>query len=222
MPHQQKETMADPSFRITTPRLIISYLLPENDAHCDSLVQLYNTPELIASIGGKPTSVTTREAARKRLAGRFREEHARNGYGTFLFSLKLEIDGSSGVATATTPIPIGTVSLMRGKPPDAYSAPDLGFATLPEYMRKGYTKEAAQGLLHWAEEERGVKDVLGLHDPTNKASYGVFKSLGFEDRVLRELKSFGPDVVGQVWTSPGMEKDLAVYGLPSDPAPVLN
>ncbi|KAM7206465.1 including n-acetylases of ribosomal protein [Naviculisporaceae sp. PSN 640] len=213
--------MTDPSFQFYTPRLVISYLLPENNAHCDFLVELYNTPEFIASLGGEPTDITTREAAHKTLAGRFREKHARNGYGTFLFSLKPpEVENSSSSSAASVaPIPIGTVSLLRGEPPNGYTAPDLGFAILPSYMRKGYTKEAALGLLEWAEKERGVKDVLGLHDPGNEASYGVFRSLGFEDRGLRELEMFGPDVVGRVWTRPGMEEDLAVYGLPSDPCP---
>lgn len=215
--------MSDPNFYISTPRLYISYLIAENDRHCDFLVELYNSPPFIASIGGKPTSTTTREAAHELLAGRFRAEHARNGYGTYLVSLKPEEqqlpqeDGGSGssgplVASAT---PIGTVSLMRGEGPDSLAAPDLGFAILPGYMRRGYAREAAVGLLGYAEEELGVRDVLGLHDPGNEASSGVFRSLGFENRGLRELKMFG-DVVGSVWARKGMDGDLSVYGLPRD------
>ncbi|KAK3681697.1 including n-acetylases of ribosomal protein [Podospora appendiculata] len=199
--------MVDPSFAIETPRLYISHFVPEDDKHCDFLVELYNTPEFIASIGGAPTSITTRAAARERLAGRFRDEHARNGYGTYLVSLKAS-DATPTLASAT---PIGTVSLMRGEPPNCYTAPDLGFAILPAYMRKGYAKEAAQALLDYVEREQGVEDVVGLFDPKNEASCAVFKSLGFEDRGLRELKVFG-GVRGAVWTKPGMAEDLSVYG----------
>lgn len=197
-------TMSDPSFAIDTPRLRISYLQPDDDAHCDFLVELYNTPEFIAAEGGRPTPVTDREKARERLTGRVRHEHERNGYGTYLVSLKSD--------DAAGDVPIGTVSLMRGEGPDSLTVPDLGFAFLPAHMRKGYATEAARALLEYAERDRGVEAVLGLHDPGNEASRGVFRKLGFEDRGKRVLKMFG-GVVGQVWTKPGMADDLGVYGL---------
>ncbi|KAK3401315.1 acyl-CoA N-acyltransferase [Sordaria brevicollis] len=202
--------MTDPNFHIPTPRLLISYLLPSLDSHCDFLVSLYNTPEFISANG--KTSITTRSIARRQLEGRFRAEHARNGYGTYLFSLRSPTNPNS-LSDAT---PIGTVSLMRGDEPGSYTAPDLGFAILSEYMRKGYTKEAAQGLMDYVEREQGVKDVLGLHDPGNKASAAVFRSLGFRDVGLRQLLVFGPDVVGQVWVRRGMSEDVSVYGLPRE------
>jgi RimJ/RimL family protein N-acetyltransferase len=212
--------MSDPSFFVSTPRLYISYLIPSNDAHCDFLVKLYNSPAFIASIGGQPTSITTREAARAVLAGRFQAEHARNGYGIYLMSLKpasasTEADDRNPLAAAT---PLGTVSLMKGEEPNCYSAPDLGFAVLPEFMRQGYAKEASEGLLRYAEEQLGVIDVLGMHNPANEGSGAVFRSLGFEDRGLRELKMFGGEI-GRVWTKKGMSDDLSVYGLPKDAPP---
>ncbi|KAK3313636.1 including n-acetylases of ribosomal protein [Apodospora peruviana] len=204
--------MTDQNFYIETPRLYISHLIPENDAHCDFIVTLYNTPEFITSIGGTPTSITTRKSARAMLAGHVRDTHARLGYGTYLVSLK---DPASPGLTSSTPI--GTVGLMRGEEPNCYTAPDLGFAILTEHMRKGYTKEASQALIDYVDSELGIKDVLGLHNPENTASSAVFRSLGFEDRGLRSLKVFG-GVLGQVWTKPGMESDLSVYGLPSETA----
>lgn len=212
--------MSDPNFFIESERLYLSYLLPDNDSHCDFLVQLWNTPEFIASIGGKPTSVTTREAARKQLAGRFQAEHARNGYGTYLVSLKPKEEAVL-ISTGAPPppggpphdgIPVGTVSLMRGEPPNCYTAPDLGFAILPDYMRRGIAIEASKALMEYVEREKGVKDVLGLFDPTNEASQGVFRKLGFEDRGQRVLKVFG-GVTGQVFVKPGMDENLEVYGL---------
>ncbi|GME51998.1 including n-acetylases of ribosomal protein [Neofusicoccum parvum] len=202
--------MTDPNFHISTPRLYLSYFQPSNPAHCDFLVTLYNTPAFIASIGGKPTSITTRAAAEALLTNRFRAEHARNGYGTLLVSRKP--DGATDQPDDTTPFPtrlaastpIGTVSLMRGEPPNAYAAPDLGFAILPAETRRGYATEAARGLLAWAEEERGVRDVLGLFDPANEASKGVFRRLGFEDRGVRALRVFG-GVEGAVWCDAGIE-----------------
>lgn len=104
--------MSDPKFFIESDRLYLSYLFPENDAHCDFLVDLYNTPEFIASIGGERTSVTTRENARAQLSGRFRNEHARNGYGTYLISLKPESTEHDQASPANS-TPVGTVSLSK-------------------------------------------------------------------------------------------------------------
>lgn len=210
--------MTDPNFHIATPRLYLSYFQPSNPNHCDFLVTLWNTPEFIASIGGKPTSITTRGAAEALIAGRFRAEHARNGYGMFLVSLKSSTPDYP--ADSSAPFsehlekckPIGTVSLMRGEPPNAYTAPDVGFAILPEEMRRGYAKEAAEGVMAWAEAERGVRDVLGLTEPSNEASQGVFRSLGFEDRGIHSLKVFG-GVKGSVWTKKGMHSDVSEYGI---------
>lgn len=207
--------MTESKFRIETERLVLTHLQPSVSSHCDFMVKLWNTKEFIASTGGKPTSITTTEAARKLIENRFQAEYARNGYGTYLVSLKSPPGNESSEAIPPPPSeeePIGTVSLTRGAHPTAYSAPDLGFAILPDYMRKGYAREAAIGLLAWAESELHVYDVLGLCDPTNEGSNGVFRSLGFVDRGVRTLKEFG-NVQGAVWVKPGMAEDLSVYGL---------
>lgn len=208
--------MTDPNFFVETPRLFLSYLLAEDDTHCDFLVTLYNTPLFLESIGGEPTSIVTRDAARKTLAGRFREEHARNGYGTYLVSLKptdiplaTHEDKLAALRQSTL---IGTVGLMKGVNPDCYEAPDIGFIILPEYARRGYTKEAAKGIMDHLEREKGLKDVLGFCNPTNEASQAVFRSLGFQRHGERPLRVFGGEL-STVWTKPGMSEDLAAYGI---------
>ncbi|KAK0651007.1 including n-acetylases of ribosomal protein [Cercophora newfieldiana] len=205
--------MSDPDFFVESPRLFISYLLPEKDEHCDFLVALYNTPEFIASIGGHPTTITTRDVARKVLAGRFRDEHARNGYGTYLVSLKdANSHGQDRLAAFRSATPIGTIGLMRGEEPDRYEAPDIGFAVLSEHMRKGYTREAALAIMDYLEKEKGVRDVLGFCNPGNNASKAVFKSLGFEYRGEMPLRVFGNEI-SAVWAKKGMSEDLSIYGL---------
>jgi RimJ/RimL family protein N-acetyltransferase len=135
--------MTDPTFHLTTPRLTISHLDPLNPSHSTFLVSLWNTPEFISMLGGKPTSMTTPSAAKSLITNRFAAEHARNGYGTYLISL---------TSSAT---PIGTVSLMRGEN-SPLLAPDIGFALLSAYMRQGYAVEAARALIAYAERELGV------------------------------------------------------------------
>ncbi|RPD63855.1 including n-acetylases of ribosomal protein [Lentinus tigrinus ALCF2SS1-6] len=219
--------MTDANFHIETPRLYISYFQPALDSHCDFLVRLYNTPEFIATCGRSP--ITTRAIARDRLATRFVADHARNGYGIYLVSLKPSDPGADAApaagsdSEAPVQLPafqdklarcklIGTVSLMRGSDAVAYAVPDLGFAVLPEEMRKGYAREASAGLLDYVRREKGVDVVLGLTDPKNEGAKGVFRSLGFEDRGVRKLAVFG-NVDGAVWISPGAAEDLSVYNL---------
>ncbi|PIL34166.1 hypothetical protein GSI_03877 [Ganoderma sinense ZZ0214-1] len=210
--------MADPNFYIESPRFYLSYFQPDLDGHCDFLVKLYNTPEFIRdATGGAGTNIVDRTSARERLSTRFIAEHERNGYGTLLVSLKpseparLHGDAPFQERLACCK-PIGTVSLMRGDSPTSYKAPDLGFAILPEEMRKGYAKEAAAAFLEWAKRERGVDVVLGLFDPANEGSNATFRSLGFEDRGVHKLVAFG-GVMGAVWISPGANTDLSVYGI---------
>lgn len=210
--------MSDPNFHISTPNLYISYFISTNPKHCSFLVHLYNTPEFIASIGGKPTTVTTPEIARTRLEGRFREEHARNGYGTYLVSLK----PSSSTHDIANPYstsesfkiildkckPIGSVSLMRGH----YTAPDIGYAIVPEETGKGYATEAARALLNYAKETLGVDAVFGFYERGNEASRRVIQKLGFVDRGFKNLVAFEGQE-SAVWILPGMNEDLTVYGI---------
>jgi RimJ/RimL family protein N-acetyltransferase len=182
--------MTDPTFNLKTPRLTISHLDPSNSLHCSFLVSLWNTPEIISILGGKPTSITTPSAAQALIANRFVAEHARNGYGMYLVSL------TEGVT------PIGTVSLMRGKD-SLLLAPDIGFAVLSEYMRKGYAVEAAKGLLKYVDGELGVEAVFGFCDEGNEASNAVLRKLGMRWEGVRPVKEFGGREVA-VW-SWGME-----------------
>lgn len=191
---------------LTTPRLLLLHPSPTSDSHCDFFVNLYNTPEFIASIGGRPTSITTRDAARTMLATRFPADLARNGYGTFLVCLK----PTGSEDTEPEPEPVGIVTLMRGEEPNRYPGPDLGFAVLPEYMRRGYAKEAGAAVVEWY-LKRGEGGVFGFCSPTNEGSRGVLRSLGFEGRGVHKLRVFGGEEA-DVWTF-GMEGAVEGWGL---------
>jgi RimJ/RimL family protein N-acetyltransferase len=183
--------MFDPTSHLTTPRLTISHLDPSNPSQCTFLVSLWNTHEFISMLGGKPTSVINPSAAKSLITNRFAAEHARNGYGIYLISLTED---------AT---PIGTVSLMRGEK-SPLLAPDIGFALLSEYMRKGYAVEAAQAIIKYADEALGVKAIFGFCDGGNQASMGVLGKLGMRWEGMRRVGVFRGRETG-VW-SWGMER----------------
>ncbi|SMR54802.1 unnamed protein product [Zymoseptoria tritici ST99CH_1E4] len=203
----------------TTPRLNLSYLESGNDTHCDFIVTLFNTPEFIASNGGNATSIVTREAARQYTEKRFEGEYVRNGFGSYLLSLRRpsptseERDGKEEVEEE---VYIGTISLNRGPPtPENPTVPDLGFAILPAFMRQGFAIEASRGMLEYAERELGIKEVVGLCAVGNRASNGVFEKLGWRDRGTWKLKGFGGEKGerSRVWVREGMEGGLEGWGL---------
>jgi RimJ/RimL family protein N-acetyltransferase len=177
--------MYDPNVSVDTSRLTLTHFLPDKPEHCSFLVELYNSPLFLSTEG--QTDITTPEAAQKRIATRFINEHKRNGYGTYLVSLK------------DTKKPIGSVSLIKGNDPGSFEHPDIGFALIPDMVGKGYATEAAKAML----ECTGVKEYFGFTDPENVPSTKVLERLGMERRGIRKLKPFGGRE-GLVYTAPGM------------------
>lgn len=131
----------------------------------------------------------------------------RNRYGRYLVSRKPHRDAALPEST-----PIGIVTLMKGEPPDAYSAPDIGYAILPEENGKGYATEAAIGLLQYAQETLGVTGVFGFCNKDDSRSGRVLGKVGLEFRGVRELRVFG-GARSAVYALPGMSRDLKKYGI---------
>jgi len=102
---------------------------------------------------------------------------------------------------------------MKGLPPDLhYTAPDIGFAVLPEHSGKGYAAEAAKGVLEWAKGHLGIEAVFGFCDPLNQRSRRVLEKIGMDVRGITELRVFGEKTTA-IYVLPGMSQDLAIYGL---------
>ncbi len=187
----------DPLFKIETPRVIISHLLPDDNSHCEFIVALYNSPLFIADSG--KTGVDTPAIAQRFINGRVKGLHSKYGYGIYLVSLKEDSR------------PIGIVSLVKGDAIESFPAPDVGFAFLPEATGKGYATEAARALLDYAGNELGVKEVFAFCKPHNAKSRGVMERLGMEYRGVKKLKMFGSEE-SAVYVLAGM-KELADYGI---------
>ncbi|KAJ5802505.1 uncharacterized protein N7503_004955 [Penicillium pulvis] len=195
-------------FVITTPRLRITPLDPTNQAHCTFLAHLWNTDLFIRSCGR--TSVLDAKSASEFINTRVLADYACNKHGMFLVSLQ-DQDTMS-----LQPLPIGTVSLLKGAPPNRhYLAPDIGYAILPEMNGKGYATEAAKGLIEWAKGELGITGVFGFCDATNLHSRRVLEKIGMEFRGIAALEMFG-GAESAVCTLPGMSEDLSDYGLTED------
>jgi RimJ/RimL family protein N-acetyltransferase len=198
----QHTTMTQPNIITSSERLSIVEFDSENEAHCNFLVKLWNTPLFIKSCG--KTSIDGPDKAKAFIKNRFLTEYKRNGYGNYLVALKSGDDSAEQL--------VGTVALTKGDSKDSYLAPDLGFATLPEFNGMGIATEAAKTLMGYASTQLEVHDVFGFCDPTNETSRKVLEKSGLEFRGIKKLAAFG-GVMGAVYASPQMDHNLEVYGL---------
>jgi RimJ/RimL family protein N-acetyltransferase len=71
--------------------------------------------------------------------------------------------------------PIGMVSLVKR---DYLEHFDIGFAFLPEYMRKGYAYEATYAVLQKLKEAADITEILAITIPGNISSIKLLQKLG--------------------------------------------
>jgi ribosomal-protein-alanine N-acetyltransferase len=77
--------------------------------------------------------------------------------------------------------------------------PDIGFAVLPEYCRKGYAGEAAFAVLAHAREDLGLRRLSAIVSPGNAPSIALIERLGL-------------DFEGMI-TMPGEDEAICLYGI---------
>ena len=59
--------------------------------------------------------------------------------------------------------------------------PDIGFAVLPKYERKGYSLEAAKATMIYAKTELGLKKVIGMTTEDNIGSKKLLQKIGLKN-----------------------------------------
>jgi len=87
-----------------------------------------------------------------------------HGFG--LYALQLKSSSS----------PIGLCGLLKR---DFLSAPDLGFALLPEYRGHGYATEAARAVMSHARAGLGIERLYAIVKPGNRRSVRLLEQFGF-------------------------------------------
>ena len=147
-----------------TDRLILRRISPLNDADCDFIVRLINTPEWIQHICAMP-DVSDREGGRRYIISRHMKLYKECGFGGFLMVRKC--DGER----------IGMCGLFRR--PELEPDADLGFSMLTEHMRQGFTQEAAQGVMKWGKLCMGLRRLKAVTSMTNEPSRRLLERLGF-------------------------------------------
>jgi [ribosomal protein S5]-alanine N-acetyltransferase len=91
---------------------------------------------------------------------------------------------------------LGVVSFMKR---EHHSYPDIGFALLPQYEKKGYTFEASKRYLDEILTSGSVDKIIGITQSENTGSIRLLEKLGlaFENKSIEnevELLLFGMSV----------------------------
>ena len=144
---------------LETSRLNLRWLTLDDAAF---ILELVNDPGWIRFIGDK--SVTNLDAARSYLETGPVAMYREHGFGLNRVALKAD-DTAIGICGI----------LQRA----TLAEPDLGFAFLPKFRRRGYAHEAAQAILGHTSRVMRLSRVAAILSPQNTASAGLVEKLGF-------------------------------------------
>ena len=153
---------------LTTPRLTVRFLRPEDNA---LILELLTSPTWLEFIGDR--GVRTLGDADGYIA-RMQDRYVQLGFGFCLVQLK---DGAK----------IGICGLIqRDSLPDV----DIGFALLPRFAGHGLALEAAWATLEYARDTLKLPRLAGITTPDNTRSIRLLEMLGL--RFERTVK-LAPD-----------------------------
>lgn len=161
---------------LETERLILREAEPGDASF---VLDLLNQPSFKKYIGDR--GVRTVEHAREYIAARFTKSYRDNGFGLWVMELR---------AIGT---PIGLCGFVRRTElPD----PDIGFALLPQFEKKGYAFEAAAAVMRYGEGTLRISRVLAITTLDNESSGRLLEKIGlaFEREIAmgdETLKLFG-------------------------------
>lgn len=92
-----------------------------------------------------------------------------------------------------TNVPIGIVTFLYRK---EFDFPDIGYAMLPNFEKKGYAFEATKHYLAHVQNKKSIKKVIAITLPGNSNSISLLEKLGlkqessfFEDQTQLSLYS---------------------------------
>jgi [ribosomal protein S5]-alanine N-acetyltransferase len=161
-------------FVLATERLTIR-LIDEADA--PFILELLNDPSFIRNIGDR--NVRTLDDAREYIQKGPLASYERHGFGLWLVELK-------GEGT-----PIGICGLLKR---DVLDAPDVGFAYLPAFQRRGYGFEAARAVLDHARDTLRLPRVLAIVNADNEASARLLEKLGMRFEGMVQVSDGEPSL----------------------------
>lgn len=144
---------------LETPRLQVRKVALSDASF---FLRLLNDPSWLENIGDR--GIHSKADAEDYIKDTIWAHYHAHGYGMYAVQLK------------STTEPIGICGLVKRQ---FLSAPDLGFALLPDYVGRGFASEAARGLMLHAENELRVGRVYAIVKRGNYRSVRLLDRLGF-------------------------------------------
>lgn len=159
-----------PSVIVETERLVLRELDSALDA--EFIFALLNSPKFLQYIGDR--GVRSAADATAFIDDRYRQSYRDHGYG--LYAVIRREDNAQ----------IGLCGFVKR---DIFELPDIGFAFLPEFERRGYGYESALAVLAFGRDTLGFSQVLAITSPDNDASGRLLVKLGFRLIGTREMSA---------------------------------
>jgi RimJ/RimL family protein N-acetyltransferase len=160
---------------LETESLILRHL---TDGDGEFMLKLLNEPSFIANIADR--GVRTVEQAQQYVANGPGASYVNNGFGLYAVELK------------NTSEIIGVCGLIKR---EGLDDPDIGYAYLPAYWSKGYAYEAASAVIDYEKKTLGLKRVVAIVSPHNKASIRVLEKAGLRYEGMITLPRDGDPVM---------------------------
>lgn len=157
--------------KLRTQRLELAWLTLDDAA---LMLEIWNDPDFLRHVGDR--GIRTIDDAQAAIAEGPLALYAEHGYGPYRMTLR-----ESGNA-------VGICGLFRREYLDD---PDIGFAVLPTYCRRGLALEAAQSVLDHARKDLELKRLTAIVSPGNAASIALIEKLGL--RFERMIHADGDD-----------------------------
>ena len=144
---------------LLTPRLLLRRLTLDD---ADHMLDIWTDPDFVRYVGDR--GVQTREQARDAIAEGAILSYAEYGFGPYHVALR---DGTA----------IGVCGLYSRPELDH---PDLGFALLRDFRRRGYALEAAEAVLRHCRDEMRLAWIYAIVAPSNARSLALITKLGMQ------------------------------------------
>lgn len=150
---------------LETERLLLREIISEDAAF---VLDLLNQPSFIKYIGDR--GVSNLDQSRDFIEIRYRQSYQNYGYGLYTVELKEKS------------VPIGICGFVKR---DTLPHPDIGFAFLPQYERKGYAFESAAATVLYGREILGFDRILAITSLDNARSGQLLAKLSFSlERII--------------------------------------
>jgi len=153
---------------LETERLSLRKLTVDD---AEFILTLLNDPAFLRYIGDK--KVRNLDDARQYILNGPVASYERHGFGLNCVELR------------ESQTPIGMCGLLKR---DELPDPDIGFALLPDFCRKGFAFEAAEAVL---KEARNPQRILAITSLDNEASINLLQRLGFRFEKVVQLSPDG-------------------------------